>query len=185
MAKYIILLDMDNTTFDFDGGMAYHLPRVHSEIELQPRANWLVQDDYPEEIAPIVRGVWANPEVDGFFENLSPLPGAIEAVEEMLQMGWEVQFCSFLIADRPHIEKEKRACLARYFDSRVEYISAEDKTQVDGHILVDDCPRITGVRIPSWKQVYYTQVFNEHLPGPRINDWFNWKPVILPLLDGV
>ena len=58
-------------------------------------------------------------------------------------------------------------------------IITRDKTQVQGDILVDDKPRVSGSRTPSWKHVLFSQSYNQGMEGKgRLSVWTEWADTL-------
>ncbi|CAE7681688.1 unnamed protein product, partial [Symbiodinium pilosum] len=49
---------------------------------------------------------------------------------------------------------------------------------VQGDLLVDDKPRITGSKQQTWKHVIFSQSYNKDIEGkPRLSSWSSWRSV--------
>lgn len=179
---YRIISDLDNTVFNLDAEMERRVRRSYPDIKIMPRSHFLFEDDYPEDVRPLIRAIWAGKDARGFFASLQPYPGAIESIKEIMSEGYEVLFCSFAGGTNPWMIPEKIASLEHYFGDKVIFRSEKDKTNVDGDVIVDDCPDLRGARTPIWKHVIYDQPCNRDVPGPRMYNWRQWRGVILPLL---
>jgi 5'-nucleotidase len=135
--------------------------------------------EYKEDILAITQG-------KGFFENLPPIEGAIEALEEI----WNSEEYEPFLCTAPDMDSEDLMCATeklRWIEALLGYkwlkrtIMANDKTMIDGDILIDDKPTINGLQKPNWQRVFFTHAYNRHLPGPRINNWSEWKQVLTNL----
>jgi hypothetical protein len=42
-----------------------------------------------------------------------------------------------------------------------------DKTLIDGDVLVDDRPTVTGTRSPTWRRVIFDQPYDRNVQGTR------------------
>lgn len=186
--KRIVLVDMDNTLCDwesrFEEMMAAHYPEVPL-IPREKRVTWNHVMDYPEEHRTKVTEVCGKP---GFFEGMKPNPGAIEALKEMLEEGNDV----FIVSSPDpnyyaQCSAEKYAWVKKHFgeDWMSRVILTRDKTTIQGHVLIDDKPQITGsVERPNWAHVVYSQTYNRDVPGKRLDDWADWETALgckLPL----
>ncbi|MHA7191100.1 5' nucleotidase, NT5C type [Arthrobacter sp. MDT2-16] len=121
------------------------------------------------------------------YDDLTPLPGAIEAAREMLSMGMDVFVVSTPTWTNPGCVQGKLKDLAKHlgegWDKRL--ILTHDKTVVRADLLIDDKPEITGAHTPSWVHVMRDQDYNRYIDTPhRLTDWANWKDVVMPLLEG-
>jgi glycosyltransferase involved in cell wall biosynthesis/5'(3')-deoxyribonucleotidase len=102
VAPPVILLDMDGVLVDWDRGFlqawgprcpidrttSYYMEDCLMDMTLRKEALQLI----------------AQP---GFFENLAPMQGALEAVKEMEEEGWQLYICSAPIKHSPHCAQEK------------------------------------------------------------------------------
>ena len=84
---------------------------------------------------------------EGFFLDLPPLPGAIDAVKKIAEEGIEIVFCTKVLHWRQ--ASEKAEWLKKYFND-IEYMLVvvdkhEAKKLVDADIIIDDDPRVLDV----------------------------------------
>lgn len=120
------------------------------------------------------------------YDGLKPFPGVVEAVREMESMGIHSFVCSTPTWTNPGCVPGKLASIQKLFgegwDKRL--ILTHDKTTIMAHALVDDKPEITGAHQPIWTHVMHHQDYNSHIDTPhRLTSWWDWKDVILPLLE--
>ena len=91
----LILLDQDGVLADFEQGfyvawnarMAAEFPAV----ALQLRRSFYVRDDYPAHYADAVQAIYTSP---GFYRDLLPVAGALDAVKSLCDMGHDVRICT-------------------------------------------------------------------------------------------
>lgn len=136
----------------------------------------------PAELHAALRSVYR---AEGFFRDLPPIPGALEAVREMLAEGIDVRICTAPVSTG-HCLAEKFEWVERYLgrEAARKMILAKDKTLVRGDVLIDDAPAITGARAPEWRHIVFDQTYNRRTPpGPRSIGWANWRAVLSPLLE--
>lgn len=50
-------------------------------------------------------------------------------------------------------------------------IMTHDKTLVQGLVLVDDKPVITGALTPTWRHIIFDASYNHGFAGPRVHGW--------------
>ncbi len=122
-----------------------------------------------------------------FFESLEVMDGAVNALLEMEELGLKVFICTSpkKFYHNPHCAGEKHRWIMKHFGKAwtERIILTRDKTLVQGAVLIDDKPDITGVVRPVWKHVYFDQPYNRgNTDRLRITEWKKWKEVILPLL---
>ncbi len=183
--RNIVLVDLDNTVADFDRGMEIFLRKLHPDVQIIPacdRRTFWYQRDYPEKLHPLMQGIYNS---HGFYADLLPIEGAIEAINEMSKDGIEVMLCSANLRDNPYCASEKHAWVGRYLgrDFVERLILSTDKTMVYGRVLIDDNPNLEGIIKPSWDRVIFDRPYNRETEGPRLTDWINWREVILPLMN--
>lgn len=167
----LILIDQDNVLADFEA--AFNSAWVASghlfpAIPLDRRRTFRVRDDYPAELLEAVEAIYLRP---GFYRDLPPVPGAIEAVRAFQEAGHEVAICTSPLDQYQHCLTEKYEWTEHHlgikFVSRM--IVTKDKTLIHGDWLIDDNPEIKGIRKPDWVHVIYEQPYNQHVQGPRIS----------------
>jgi len=180
--KRIVLVDMDNTLCDWESRFEEVMAQKYPKVPLVPREqrkNWFHPADYPDEHRETVQEVTGIP---GFYEGMEANPGAIAAIEEMLEEGNEV-----LLVSAPD-PKHYAQCSAEKYrwveknlgpDWMSRLILTRDKTTVQGHVLIDDKPEIKGaVEKPLWAPIIYSQSYNETAEGKRLADWSQWRSVL-------
>ena len=118
----------------------------------------------------------------GFYESLEPMPGAVEALQTMVAEGVDVK-----LVTAPHptcagtCALEKYISVERLFGAAFQerLIITRDKTNVQGDLLVDDKPRITGSKQQPWKHVIFSQSYNKDIEGKaRLSSWSSWRNVL-------
>lgn len=58
-------------------------------------------------------------------------------------------------------------------------IITRDKTHVQGDLLVDDKPRVSGSRTASWTHVLFNQSYNKSMEGKaRLSAWSEWADAL-------
>lgn len=159
-------------SLDRYGDAAANIPRHRDQ-----RSFNLHEGRTPEESA-IIRSVMVE---DGFYSRLQPVPGARAALKAMTKAGHDVRIVTSPWVSNPSCASDKLNWVVehygQYWGARV--IITTDKTLVRGDILIDDKPEVIGSQEPTWEHVYFTQPYNEHIPGRRrINDWAEWEEVL-------
>ena len=176
-----ILLDMDGVLADFEAGFyrawTERYP-MHPPIPLADRRSFAVKADYPGHLAPLVQSIYHAP---GFFRNLAPIRGALDAVRDLLEAGHDIGICTSPLRQYRYCVPEKYewvdAHLGADLVSRI--VMTRDKTLVMADVLVDDKPSVTGLLTPVWRHVVFDQPYNREAPGPRM-DWSNWRDELRP-----
>lgn len=171
----ILLHDLDGTHVDwqvkFDSTLRSQNPGTDFPF-LKDNLDWDMTKTLDEQGVLAVRRAMETP---GFYADLEPYEGSVEAIHALEEMGHTNFFVS-----SPYINNA--TCASDKFDSVKKHYGAffakrliltNDKTTVRGDILFDDKPEITGVFKPVWEHVVYEQSYNRHLLGDRksIKSW--------------
>ncbi|NWW08906.1 NT5C protein, partial [Oreocharis arfaki] len=185
-----VLVDMDGVLADFEGAVLREFrARFPAEprVELAERRGFSVREQYRslrEDLAAKVASVYESP---GFFLDLDPIPGGLEAMREMLHMqDTEVFICTSPLRKYEHCIVEKYKWVEKHlgpeFAERI--ILTRDKTVVAADLLFDDKDTIQGAEPnPSWEHILFTCCHNRHvqLPAPRrrLRSWADdWKAIL-------
>lgn len=178
----LILVDQDGVLADFERGFhsawrSIGASHGYPPVPVQERRSFHVRDDYPRHLEEAVVSVYTAP---GFYRDLPPIPGGLEAMAELLALGHDVRICTSPLNQYRHCVPEKYEWVERHlgpgFVARM--IVTKDKTVVHGDVLVDDKPEVVGVRRPDWRHVLYDQPYNRQVHGARMT-WANWRDVLL------
>lgn len=175
-----ILIDMDDVLADFDGEFLRRWRERHPEkmyVPLKERKTFYVRDSYPLDLQPLVSEIYLEP---GFFREMMPVEGGVDAVKAMQQMGLEIFFCTSPLSIYKNCVLEKYEWVDRHVGSEwvKRIILTKDKTLVKGDYLIDDKPIITGVEsVPMWEHVLYDRPYNKDIQRKRLT-WQNWKQVL-------
>ncbi|XP_010001037.1 PREDICTED: 5'(3')-deoxyribonucleotidase, cytosolic type [Chaetura pelagica] len=185
-----VLVDMDGVLADFEGavlrGFRSRFPG-EPRVELAARRGFSVREQYRclrEDLAAKVASVYESP---GFFLELDPIPGALEAMREMIHMqDTEVFICTSPLRKYEHCIVEKYKWVEKHlgpeFVERI--ILTRDKTVVSADLLFDDKDTIKGAELnPSWEHILFTCCHNRQLqlPAPRrrLLSWEDdWKAIL-------
>lgn len=183
--KAHLLIDLDDTVADwgrnYDGHMAALFPHIpFQKHESRTEFDMFSEHTTPEGIAAVKHVM----DLPAFYEDLEPLPGAVDALHEMVDDGYDVALCSAPWLTSATCASDKYAWAEEVLGAGwgARTILTRDKTRVVGDLLIDDKPNIRGALPPTWRQVFFTQPHNAALPGPRIDDWTAWRNTIEPLL---
>jgi len=188
--KYILLIDMDGVICEWTGRVlsAYRERFPDRPCPSQDEVTqFYLEDLFPEEhrddVLAIVREA-------GFYSSLEPIPGAIDALGNMMI---ECQgFLEPFICSSPEVNYAGLQChsekavwvekhLGPWWTKRL--ILTRDKTLVRGHILIDDKPEIKGVTTPTWHQLVFDQPYNRHVAKQRFT-WSDW-PILRQSMVGL
>lgn len=177
-----ILVDMDGVIVDFEAWFLARWQALHPDkpyIEIKNRTLFYVSDEYPIEYRKFVHAILQE---KGFFENMPPVPGGIQALREMEQLGWEVFICTSPLIRYENCVVEKFAWVEKHLGAEWvgKLILTSDKTIIQGDFLIDDNPKITGAESnPTWEHLVYAQAYNRQVQNRRRLTWDNWKTVLL------
>ncbi len=176
----IVLVDQDGPLADFEGAFFAIWERLYPggfTIPREERTTFYIRDQFPETLRPLTDAVIHAP---GFYRNLPPMPGALAAMQSMLEMGLDVRICTAPLPRYRNCVLEKYEWvdehLGREFVSRM--IVTPDKTVVRGAFLIDDKPRVTGALEPAWEHLLFDLPYNRHATDRRRVTWENWREVL-------
>ena len=123
---------------------------------------------------------------DGFFEDLDPVPGAIEAVNKMRAHGYDVVFATSIPEVAVHSYTGKRRWLRKHFPhmSMKDMIAVSRKELIDGDILIDDGAHNIEDWVKARKEgaVIFDAPWNRHignyLHGIHVYRAMNWNDAL-------
>ncbi len=180
MHRKVILVDMDGVLADFENGFITQYKNLFPSqvpITVDQRKEFYVINDYPVAVRDTIEQVYHTP---GFFKNLSPIPGAKEALETMRALHHEVFICTSPLNRYDDCVLEKydwvEKNLGHGWTKRM--IVTSDKTLVHGDYLIDDKPNPVGVKIPGWEHILYDAPYNRLVTHKRRITWDIWKTVL-------
>ena len=188
----VVLIDQDgplaNWEYEFLRRWRYLYPQLPF-VDLDRRRNFHAVNDY-EDLAetPVerramrlrVEGIYC---AAGFYENLPVVEGAVEAVMEMLEHGYDIRICTSPMKNYRNCVLEKYEWIDRHFgpDLTRRTILTRDKAIIHGDVLIDDSPAPSqiGNRTPAWEHVVYDAPYNRQVDGRRrIKNWRDWQPIL-------
>jgi 5'-nucleotidase len=178
MPTKTILVDQDNVIADQFGALLSILEAEHPHIwssfhgtihDFQIEKNF--DHIHQETILNIRRAT-------RFFASLPPLPGAIDALEALHQMGHHVFIVTAPIRT-PHSASEKLEWVTKHLGANwtLRTILTRDKTLVRGDVLIDDNPEVLGALPPLWEHIYFDQPYNQEGTKRRLN-WENYREIL-------
>lgn len=163
----IVLVDMDGVIADLEAPVVERIRAEHPEVPIVPlekRSSFYMEADYPMLHTNFFRGILGE---EGFYRNLPVMPGAQEAIQELLENNYVVKICTAPL-NTPWCVKEKIEWIHEHFpELQQDIITSRDKTLIRGHVLIDDKDKITGVATPVWKHIKYKS-------GNRNDGTFTW-----------
>lgn len=176
----IILVDMDNTLVEFDGGLLKQWRELYPDefyVPLEKRTTFHPHKDYPEHLQEKIHKLCHS---KGFIKNLPPVPGGMEAIREMLERGHDVRFCTSHLFEYDYCVLEKYQWIDEHFGPEFidRIILTRDKTLIRGDLLIDDKPEISGIMQPTWEHILYDRPHNRQIQNRRRLTWTNWRDIV-------
>ncbi|XP_050394560.2 5'(3')-deoxyribonucleotidase, cytosolic type isoform X2 [Patella vulgata] len=183
-----VLLDLDQVLADFEGHFITKFREKFPDdpfVQLDERKGFYIKDQYEKldgNLGDKVRAVYIE---KGFFLDLPEIKGAISAAREMAATdGVDVFICSSPLTEYQFCLPEKFEWVEKHLGPEWldRIIIAKDKTVINGHILIDDRPRINGsCKSPTWKHIIFTAHHNRHIEGrQRLDNWTDgtWRDIL-------
>lgn len=185
-----VLVDMDGVICDFDKQVHDRYAELHPDLPNIPlnerKVHFYASKHYKERFGPEaaekVKDIIESP---GFFENLPPIEGAVEALRAIDALpGVSVFICTSPLTFYDYVLREKCAWVEKHLGKSwvKKIVLTKDKTIVKGDVLIDDKPNITGDESqPDWKHLLFHTGPNEHVEGPiRLLSWkrIHWEPLL-------
>jgi 5'-nucleotidase len=176
----LILIDMDDVLSDFDGEFYRMWNKVHPDKHITPpneRKKFYLSDESPEEYAELIRGIYTAP---GFVKSLPEIQGSVEAVKEIASRGNIIFICTTPLNAYQNCVKEKYEWIEEHlgFEWTKKIILTKDKTLIQGDILIDDKPEITGTAKPVWEHIVFDKPYNRHTNHTKRMTWKNYRKIL-------
>lgn len=174
-----VLVDMDETLVEFEKEFwrRWYLQFPYTEGHCTPGFDFDLRKCVPEKYADKVKAIWNDV---GFFQCLEPIPGALQAMNEMRDQGINVMICS-----SPSFARTW-SCKAIWVKENLgvdwvdRLILTRDKTGCKGNYLIDDKPEITGAFHPEWQHIMFDRPFNrkdKYKDARRLTNWAEWRNI--------
>ncbi|XP_023507824.1 5'(3')-deoxyribonucleotidase, cytosolic type [Equus caballus] len=185
-----VLVDMDGVLADFEAGLLRGFRRRfpgEPHVPLDERRGSLASEQYRALRPDLEEKVVSVFEAPGFFLDLEPIPGALEAMREMNDMqDTEVFICTSPPEKYDYSVYEKYCWVEKHLGPQFveRIILTRDKTVILGDLLIDDKDTIQGQEeTPSWEHILFTCCHNQHLVLPptrrRLLSWSDdWREII-------
>jgi len=179
-----ILVDMDGVLADFVLSYITIWNERYGDQHPMKRDMWsyTIPDNAPAHLREQASAISYE---RGFFLNLHPIPGGIEAIHELERLGHPVRLCTMPLEGSAYVILEKQQWAERHLGRgwKQKTLIVPDKTLVHGRILIDDNPDIVGHQQPTWEHVLYDAPYNQHVNDKRRITWENWKEGLADLLQ--
>lgn len=171
MRKLTILIDMDDTLENLCEVWVNQLSSLFEvDVTIDDIHQWDMTKAFPmlnkQEI------YWPL-DTQSLWDNVKPLPGAVEAVKKLKADGHRVVIVTAASPDSASLKLKR--CLLRYFPVKMEdVIIASQKGLIRGDVLIDDGPH--NLREFGGKRVLYTAHHNRSCDTQkynmtRVNNW--------------
>lgn len=184
----IVLLDMDGVLVDWDKGFYQAWERFgHDPSKIDRTKSYCMEDCVPAGLRDAAFAVMSQP---GFFRDLPPMPGAVEAVKQMKAEGFAVFICTSPLPCNPTCCQDKIEWVTKHLGAAgmdiMSMVMTRDKCLVQGDVLIDDKPQITGSLTSTWEHILYGAPYNAQAPEDRrlrIDTWDEWRSVLASRLS--
>lgn len=175
----LILVDQDGPLAHFELGFIQNWRRQYPNeffVPLEQRRTFYLRDEYPEELKDKVEAIYFAP---GFYINLPPVPGGIEALKTLASLGHDVRICTSPLGQYENCVLEKYRWIEKHLgrDFTKKIILSKDKTIIRGQLLIDDKPEIEGSGKAEWEHVVFDCPYNRRVNKKRLN-WKNYREVL-------
>lgn len=136
VAPPTILVDMDGVLVDWDKGF---LQSWNNRCEVDRSKSYFMEQCVSAEYKQQAELLMLS---EGFFENLPPMFGGIEAIHEMVDDGYRVLICTSPIITSRYCAQEKLNWIRKHLGEvwLDKVVICLDKASIRGDILLDDKP---------------------------------------------
>ena len=171
-------MDMDGVLVDWTAQFESDLARFYPEYKFDMLREFSTPTHLSQEHQDAIN--WVKTRI-GFYKEMRPIPGAIDAVVEMAEQH-DVWLCSSPEVLNASCESDKktwvRLYMGDYWANRL--ILTKDKTMVRGDLLIDDRPDVGGIMEPEWEHILFSQPYNDHVKDKiRLDGWTDWRSVMI------
>lgn len=175
-----IIIDMDGVVANFEKGILDNYKDKNPDkpfIPLEDRTSFYVKEQYPTQFKPLIEEIYLS---KGFYLNLEPIEGSLEALSELSERGHEIYICTSPLLSNPFCIQEKYDWVMTHLgkDWTKKIIVTKDKTLIHSDFLIDDKPYIKGIQEPTWEHILYSQPYNKQVNSKRRLTWQNWESII-------
>lgn len=176
---FTVLVDMDGVLCRwqerFDKGLREgypHIPIFPYEQVTSFKTQKFYADEHRAEISEMMN-------TPGFYRELEPMEGAVEAIHAMADAGIQVFLCTAPYVTNKTCASEKMEWVETHLGAGYlnRTVITSDKTLVRGDVLIDDKPSISGAMEPVWKHIVFDAPYNRN-QTPRLDRWDEWQTVL-------
>lgn len=185
-SRPVVLVDQDGVLARwqdmFDHLLRTTLPHIEP-IPFEKITSFKTQKFYDEKYKAEIQDMMNTP---NYYRNLDPMEGAKDAMNELAEK-YDVMICTAPYISNSTCASEKMGWIEEHLGAEWldRVIITSDKTLVNGDVLIDDKPNITGRSLtPSWKHIVFDAPYNrDH--KLRINHWSEGLKVVDEVLAGL
>ncbi len=177
-----ILVDMDDTIEQLLPAWIQGLnEKFDRHVACEDVLSWDVDDAYPDLTHEQILSVPMEP---GFWSTVEPVPGAVEALQRLMDAGHEVYIVTATLLE--NIPEKMNDLLFRYFPflSWNQVIITHDKQMIRGDVLIDDA--VHNLEGGDYAKLLMTAPHNKNYDAEangmiRVNNWAEIEAVIAAL----
>lgn len=174
-----ILVDMDGVIANFNKAVLDVWNKENPERQLTIPNKFYWEEAYPDIPEAEFDKIFSKP---GFYRDLEPIEGALEAINQMFDCGLEVFICTAPYRAISWSEKAEWVEFHLGKEWLRRLIMTKDKTLIFGTYLIDDKPEIKGLFTPMWEQVVFDAPYNREgakmVSSFRLTDWALWPTIL-------
>ncbi|WP_052460439.1 5' nucleotidase, NT5C type [Microbacterium gorillae] len=168
--KPVLLLDADGVIYQWDDAFPAYFHGHYSHLHVfegEFNAFDLTEGLSPEAAAAVTKTMH-----DMDYSELVAYEAAIAVVPVLIEVGFDVAIATSHMPENVYSASAKQYTLTRDFGDLLakRVLITQDKTRLIGDWLLDDKPSTVGQTDvpPVWEHVYFTQRYNQDLPGARL-----------------
>jgi 5'-nucleotidase len=186
LSPTVVLLDMDGVLVDWDAGFRAEWQKFgHKDSDIDRTTSYFMEDCVAPELRGAALAVINQPH---FFRDLPPMPGAVEAVREMLEAGFDLYICTSPLDTNPTCCQDKLEWVRKYLGDLMpmtKVVMSRDKTLMIGDVLIDDKPEVKGKMSGVWEHIIFDAPYNKEVQGDRLrmDTWTEWRRVLAQLIS--
>jgi len=186
----LLAIDMDGVIADWYEAFSREFVKSsnHPLVDPLDLKHFYIENSYPPELTPLIREITLAP---GFYSNMKPVEGAIEALKSMEK---DVHIEPFLCT-APELDFTNQLCwsekalwveqhLGDYWLKRLMIV--KDKSLAMADYLIDDKHVMKGQGIyetdhgtfstSGWQRIVYDRAYNKDAKGRRMT-WKDWPEI--------
>lgn len=172
MKALTVLIDMDDTLEGLCPEWVKYLNNKHgTSVKHSDITDWDMTKAFPSLERKLVYAPLVDP---ALWENVKPLPGAVEKVQQLINDGHKVVIVTASHQDT--VSPKLNSVLFRYFPflTYKDVIISSQKQLIKGDVLVDDAPHnlVNGTYKGILMNAYHNAKYDAEANGfVRANDW--------------